>query len=418
MTQERLLQFLYQTPIGIIEINAAGEIGLMNAYAARYLMPLAPGGTIRNFFDLLDPFIPELRQEVGSFSPAAGTVVTNRRVTVSSGGDSMLVLSVGVERLDEGTFMATVADTTGQARQEDRLRAALEEEAAQRGRSEIASSVLHDIGNAITGVTTSVSRLLAEENWPEIAQLRRLQSLVDEYRAELTQVLGDHRGEALAAFLQELTAKLVERREGLMETYRSMAGTLDHISETLSIQRQYASEWVSGHRPRIALDRLIGDAVAIQRGSFEKRGIRVSVPEPREPVVVEGDRTKLVRVFVNILKNAAESFDTGTHGSAERRIDVSVERRKERRVVVQVSDNGEGFSPADQDELLAEGRSSKPNSRGIGLYAAQRIISGHGGELRLESPGKGGGTVVTVTLPLHDDTLQNDTVRNEETDPQ
>lgn len=408
MTQERLLQFLYQTPIGIVEINAAGEIGLMNAYAARYLMPVASGGSIRNLFDLLDPFLPQLRREVADFAPSAGTVVANRRITVSSGGDSALVLSVGVERLDENTFMATVADTTEQARQELRLREALEEEAAQRGRSEIASSVLHDIGNAITGVTTSVSRLLAEEAWPEIAQLRRLQGLVEEYRRELAQVLGEERGQALEAFLRELTGKLVERREGLMSTYQSMAGTLDHISETLSIQRQYASEWVSGHRPRIALDRLIGDAVAIQRSSFEKRGIRVSAPEARQPVVVEGDRTKLVRVFVNILKNAAESFDRAVEDAGERRIDVSVVRRGKRRVVVRVADSGEGFDPARHEELLGEGESTKPHSRGIGLYAAQRIISGHGGELRLESPGKGEGTVVTVTLPLEDDTLKQE----------
>jgi signal transduction histidine kinase len=193
-----------------------------------------------------------------------------------------------------------------------------------------------------------------------------------------------------------------------------MASVLSHISETLSLQRQYAAEWVSGHRPQVALQKIVADACAMQQSGFEKRGIAVERRSDQNMVLVEGDRTKLVRVFVNILKNAAEAFDHDSGNRPEaipaegRRITISVEHSSGDYAKVVVEDNGAGFHPARGDEVTQEGSTSKASSRGIGLYAAKRIIEGHGGRLTLESDGPGCGARAVVELPLRQSDSQQE----------
>jgi signal transduction histidine kinase len=242
-----------------------------------------------------------------------------------------------------------------------------------------------------------------------ITELRRLEGLIESRREELSRVLGPERSRAMSSFLRELSAKLTERREELLGIFRSMAGTIGHISETLSVQRQYASEWVSGYRPRISLLQLLEDASAMQQTSLEKRGVTLSLPRNSTQVLIEGDRTKLVRVFVNILKNAAESFDPSgvcpdgppaAQRSTERRITVAIDTIAEGRARVEIRDNGCGFVMENGADPTAEGQSGKAGSRGIGLYSAKRIVDGHGGRLEVRSPGAGKGTTVRVELPL------------------
>jgi signal transduction histidine kinase len=300
---------------------------------------------------------------------------------------------------------------------------------------EIAGSVLHDIGNAITGISTSVSRLLSDDEWPEIQELQRLRVLLDSQSGALSTALGEARERALRDFVRQLTEKLEERRDELVESYQGMANIVGHISETLAVQRQYASEWVSGDRPRVSLQQLVADALAMQQASFEKRGIRVENSEggPGDEgaqsaggagggvgaISLEGDRTKLVRVFVNILKNAAESFDCRgrsggpsagprTHpGAAEAdadaessaRVTITLSTDGAGYARVRIADNGCGFDAEPGDDVTAEGYTSKDSSRGIGLYSAKRIVEGHGGSLQVSSPGLGAGSTVVVTLP-------------------
>ena len=148
--------------------------------------------------------------------------------------------------------------------------------------------------------------------------------------------------------------------------------------------------------------RLVEDAVAMQLGGFEKRGVSLQRQYPGQPVLVEGDRTKLVRVFINLLKNALESFDEPAREQNEvRRIRIraALTDPPERRVVVTIADNGAGFAEP-PESLYRETRSSdKPGGSGMGLYAANRIVEAHGGRLTVTSAGEGRGVSAEVTLP-------------------
>ncbi len=59
--EEELLEFLYACPIGLIECDTAGEIGLMNPHAMQHLLPLAGSRGVSNLFSAFEHHAPELR---------------------------------------------------------------------------------------------------------------------------------------------------------------------------------------------------------------------------------------------------------------------------------------------------------------------------------------------------------------------
>lgn len=396
---EQLLQFLYRVPVGLIEIDGRGEIRLMNAYASQVLMPVSGPSWTPNLFEMLAHHAPELPSYIAQHESSFGTVISNERIKLR---DSWY--AVTVERLDEDSYMVAFRNVTDEVEREERLQSAITQEAEQRGRMEIAGSVLHDIGNALGGLSTKVARLLSEPSWREVTELKRLQVLVENQRETLARALGAERQAALSTFLAELVASLEGRSDEIRGTAEEMAQTLEHVSETLSLQRQYAQEWTTGTRTPVHLMRLIEDAVAMQRSGFEKRGVELSRSYPDATVLVAGDRTKLVRVFVNLVKNALESFDELEPSKADPPvIHITVEcadTPQGRRARVSVKDNAVGFDVAPRSLTDEERSTEKAGGTGMGLYAARHIVRAHEGELFLESEGAGQGATATVVLPL------------------
>ena len=167
-----LLQFIYQCPVGLAEIDDRGVIRLLNARGVALLMPIAIAAGLGNFFDLIRPFASEIVEQLET-SSATGEIFVNRRILLK-GQKPIVHLSFTAIRLDTDSLMISFDDVTSVVEAEHRTREALEAQAVQSGRVEMAATVLHDIGNAITGIGTRSAQLLAEPAWPEIESLSRV----------------------------------------------------------------------------------------------------------------------------------------------------------------------------------------------------------------------------------------------------
>jgi len=126
--EEELLEFLYACPIGLIECNATGEIGLMNPNAMQHLLPLAGPRDVSNFFSALEQHAPELRSMAGAFALPTGRICDGHRIFVDLGpgrsGATPKVLACTLVKLGADRFMATLTDISHQVVQESRLRQA------------------------------------------------------------------------------------------------------------------------------------------------------------------------------------------------------------------------------------------------------------------------------------------------------
>ena len=118
---EALLQFLYQTPIGLVQATLDGEITMINPMSAQLLMPLAPGGNLVNLFDVLAPLAPQLRGLVASHPGSDGVICESLRLALGepeADGVAPKTLAVRLVKLDAGTLMASVSDVSFVVQQE------------------------------------------------------------------------------------------------------------------------------------------------------------------------------------------------------------------------------------------------------------------------------------------------------------
>lgn len=189
----RLLAFLYRCPVGIIETRASGEILLINAYASQILMPLARDAALDNVHGVLEPWTDEVRRLMEGFHPERGVVCTNHRVHLRGmrdPGDRPMFLSFTVHKMEPDRFLVSFVDISERVAEEQAMAEAIEIQAHQAGRLELASTIMHDIGNAITGLGTVIGSLAGEPRWPETTALRRLVELFGDHARELSQALG------------------------------------------------------------------------------------------------------------------------------------------------------------------------------------------------------------------------------------
>ncbi len=399
---ERLLRFLYLAPVALLEIDRAGHIHLMNGYAAGYLMPMSRTGELTNLFEILSGADIDLAELVNESVAETGTILKDRRLRWAPPSSSPLYFSLTVERLSSDRFLVAMNDITVQVRQEERISTMIEQEALHRGRAEIAAGVLHDIGNAITGVATGVNRLLGEADWPEEDALSRLEGLFRDAYDKLCDGLGAETTDALLRYMTELRRTLTSRRAELHTSLERMAHTVVHISEVLAVQRQYVGEQPDRAYTVMPLVQLVEDAVSMQNAAFEKRRVAIRRQYHDEAAQVAGSRTGLMRVLVNLLRNAFESFDR-TESMGERFVLLETSRSPDgNRVRVSMADNGGGFA-GNPEELFELGVSRKQSSDGIGLFACRKIIESHNGRLWLTSGGPGEGAVAHIELPIQEE---------------
>lgn len=118
---ESLIQFLYRTPVGLIEVNADGRISMMNPMAAQLLMPLAPDGRMMNLFEVLRDVMPDLREIAASPAGSRGVLCEGRRLYLGSDSHgNNRVAAFSLFEADGGRMTAVVHDATQDERRQRR----------------------------------------------------------------------------------------------------------------------------------------------------------------------------------------------------------------------------------------------------------------------------------------------------------
>jgi PAS domain S-box-containing protein len=138
---------------------------------------------------------------------------------------------------------------------------------------------------------------------------------------------------------------------------------------------------------------LVHEAVGLVAGRIAERGVEVATDDP--PLLIHGDRPRLVEVFQNLIDNAVKFMGT----QAKPRIEIGAEAR-DGAWVFHVRDNGIGVDERYLHKVFGLFEKLDPNAEGtgIGLTLVKRIIEVHGGRIWVESAGPGQGTCFYFTL--------------------
>ncbi len=191
---------------------------------------------------------------------------------------------------------------------------------------------------------------------------------------------------AISMAAQRLQKDNIDR---LSPMIRDEIGRLDRIIEDFLSLSRHREMVFQPHDIRALLDQV----VLLMEQAVQAREGRIHRDWHDAPLVVQMDKDRIKQALLNIIKNAVEAIPLGGV------ITVSASRPSRRWVTVQVSDNGEGLSPDEVDQMLNPDYTTKERGLGLGLPLAHEIVRGHGGEIRVRSePGEG--TTVEIRLPL------------------
>jgi len=270
----------------------------------------------------------------------------------------------------------------------------LVEVAHKAGMAEIATGILHNVGNVLNSVKVSSQFLKERVEDSKVKGLKKAVNLFKEHEHDLgSYITSDERGKMLPKYLIKLVETLKEEQDIYLEELINLNTGISHVEEIVAVQQDYAG--VSGVTEKILLTKMMDDVVKMYRDSFRTNKIEVYNNYSKvSPVLIE--KGKLMQVFVNILKNAKESLIMKSEGDKVITINISEDKESQN---VEIIDNGVGINEEDLESIFLYGFSTKEHSKGFGLHTSALTVAEFNGKIFANSDGKDKGSKFTIIIP-------------------
>ncbi len=267
----------------------------------------------------------------------------------------------------------------------------------QAGMAEVATGVLHNVGNVLNSVNVSAAVIADRLRQSKCAGIGKLSKLFQEQGADLARFLTeDERGRQVPSYLQQLAVHLDQERAELIQELEGLTQNIQHIKEIVTTQQEYAR--VSGLVETVALPDLVEDALKMHGGSYARHAIRiVRQYAPLPPVMV--DKHKVLQILVNLFSNAKYACDA-IKNTGDRQVTVRVAATGDNRARIEVTDNGVGIAPENLTRVFSQGFTTRKGGHGFGLHSGALAARELGGSLTAHSEGLGRGATFTLELPL------------------
>jgi PAS domain S-box-containing protein len=271
------------------------------------------------------------------------------------------------------------------------------EKAVAQGKFEIASEVLHDIGNALVGFGSYLTRINRVTEKSNLESARNLASFIKTNQAQIGGAIGDNKAIALMSITDSLAKSEGDNQKELTTCISELLNIITHIQEILNIQRQLVRNH-NGTKERkpVNLVNITDDCRSMLFASFDKKGVKFSVNVKQGKYIIKGDHTKLMQVMLNVLKNSLEAI--GMENS-EKCITVFMESTSEF-IQIKIVDNGQGFDKETSEHFFEKGFTTKKEGTGLGLYNCRSIVESHTGSFDISSDGVGLGAVTIIKFAL------------------
>jgi len=288
-----------------------------------------------------------------------------------------------------------ITDRVEADERERNLQQQLRDASRQAGMAEIATNVLHNVGNVLNSVNISASVVTDRVKKPRSAALGKVAALLQQHKADLAAfVAADERAKHLPAYLAELAQQLTLDQEATLQELESLRKNIDHIKEIVTMQQSYSK--LVGVPERLAVKSLVDDALRMNSGTFSRHGVTLKCEFEEVPEIVV-EKHKVLQILVNLLRNAKHACETSCRPDKQVVMRVSNQAGG---VQIKVTDNGVGIRPEHMTRIFTHGFTTKKEGHGFGLHSGALAARDLGGALRVDSAGPGRGATFTLDLPL------------------
>ena len=265
----------------------------------------------------------------------------------------------------------------------------------QAGMAEVATGVLHNVGNVLNSVNVSANLIAERIHRSKVASLEKLAAMLRENEVDWAVfAANDPRGKQLPAYLITLSGHLAQERDELLKELQGLRKNVDHVKEIVAMQQNYAK--LAGVCESVKLYELLEDAIQLNAGALTRHRVHI-VREYEDVPEILVDRHKVLQIFINLISNAKYACEDSDQ--AEKRLTVRIRRKNQQMADIEFSDNGLGIAAGNLTRIFSHGFTTRKNGHGFGLHSAATAAVEMGGSIRVHSDGIGHGATFIVELP-------------------
>jgi len=301
---------------------------------------------------------------------------------------------IGSERPDEIGVLAREFD--GLIGRVEQSRADLVKAARAAGMSEIATGVLHNVGNVLNSVNVSANLVAERVRGSASNDLAKVVKALEPHADDLPGFLArDPKGRALLPLLKSIATELEAERGRAQSEIDEMCAGIEHVKELIQAQQGYAGR--SGVTEVVSIADQVDTALAFTGQALQGRAAIEVVREFDALPASRIDRHRLMEILVNLIQNAQQATqDTGVAP----RLVLRVRDLGAGRVRIEVQDNGVGIPADNLARVFTHGFTTKRTGHGFGLHSSANAAREMGGNLTVHSAGPGLGATFALDFTI------------------
>jgi len=384
-------------PVAIYHTDAGGSITYANP-AYRRMFGITAYQSLNDWAQAVHPADRARIEQVWADFSVEPRPVNFEYRTQAADGTIRFVAEKVIAAVGVAGFVGTITDITDLIT----AQAALEQThkdlvgaSRQAGMAEVATSVLHNVGNVLNSVNVSATLLHDRIKQFRVAPLSRVAAMLQEQGEELGSfITADERGKRIPEYLAQLALQLAADQEAALAELASLVENIEHIKEIVRMQQGYAK--LSGVTEIVTIADLVEASLRMTAATFACRGVAL-VREFDEVPLITVDKNRVVQILVNLVKNAKHACDDSLR--TDKRVTVRISQSPVG-VSVVVTDNGVGILPENMTRIFSHGFTTRKNGHGFGLHSGALAAQELGGSLTVASDGPGCGATFTLQLPL------------------
>jgi len=311
---------------------------------------------------------------------------------------SLEVINLDIEdkiRLRTQELTAANESLASEIKARAKMETELVEVSRQAGMAEVATSVLHNVGNVLNSVNVSATLVADRVKKSKVASLPKVIQMLNEHSSDLGSFLvQDPKGNQIPGYLGRLSENLISEQSTVVQELDSLQQNLEHIKDIVARQQGYAK--VSGVVETVKAIDLVEDALLMNSEPLRQGGVHV-IRDYADVDSVETEKHKVLQILVNLIRNAEHACrESGQKLKTLTLTIVPIDKG----IRIAVTDNGIGIAEENLTRIFNHGFTTRKDGHGFGLHSGALTAKELGGALTVHSDGPDKGATFTLELPL------------------
>jgi len=264
------------------------------------------------------------------------------------------------------------------------------------GMAEIATNVIHNVGNALNSINISSEITYEKLKTLRLSVLEKVVTLLDENKENHAQfIANDVKGKMLPDVIKQFFEYLLIEKDDLLKEIENIKNDILHIQNIVYMQQSYAKNVLVEELH--SAQEIMEDAIRMNRNALHRHNIRI-ITEFDNIKKTKIDKHKVLQILLNLISNAKYSFLDSSQKN--KTIVCSIKNIDNKFIELKIKDNGKGITKKNLNKIFNYGFTTRKDGHGFGLHNSANTARQIGGELSVISDGPNKGACFVLKLAI------------------